>query len=115
MGRGTSWELTAIKLLHTSFWLAFVTAIVYILYCSIYHISNVWLALSVALVLGEGVVLVLSGGICPLTRVAKRYSANHDPGFDIFLPAWLLRRHKLILGTIFVVGLILNLARNISW
>lgn len=111
--RSNQRALTAIRVLHTAIWALVMLAIVYILYCSIFHIENALLALSIVLVVGEGIVLVVSGGICPLTRLARRYSDDPDPGFDIYLPGWVLRRHKLILGGLFALGLLLNLIRNV--
>ena len=55
----------------------------------------------------------VSGWTCPLTRLARRYTDDPEPGFDIYLPGRMLRHHRLILGALFVIGLLLNLIRNV--
>lgn len=107
--------LVWIRAVHTALWGLVFTSIIYVLYCSIYQIQNHLVTVAIGIVLLEGLVLILNEGTCPLTNLAKRYSDNHELGFDIYLPQWILRRHKLILGTVFGVGLALNLIRNVSF
>lgn len=64
-----------------------------------------WAAALIAVMLGECLVLALNGGRCPLTDWAARYTANRADNFDIYLPVWLARYNKAILGTIFAVNL----------
>jgi hypothetical protein len=107
--------LVGIRVLHTFIWALFFSAVLYILYCSIYHIENWLVTLCVLMVVLEGLLLFFNRGICPLTSLAKRYTDNHELGFDIYLPQWLLRRHKLVLGTAFLLALAINLFRNVSF
>ena len=62
-----------------------------------------WVWIGLALVGAEVLVLVLFRLACPLTVVARRYSASQAPNFDIYLPAWIARYNKLIYGAIMVV------------
>ena len=107
--------LVGIRILYTFVWALFLCAILYILYFSIYHVENWLLTLCILIVVLEGVLLFLNKGTCPLTSLAKRYTDNHEPGFDIYLPQWILRNHRLILGTTLLVALALNLIRNVSF
>ena len=95
--------LVAIKLLHTAVWLFFNVVIFYLL-CAVFsgRIDR-WVWIGLALVGAEVLVLVLFRLACPLTVVARRYSASQAPNFDIYLPAWIARYNKLIYGAIMVV------------
>jgi hypothetical protein len=94
-------------------WLFFVTAIFYILYSGLTgDIKSItWIA--IALVLGEGLVLLLFKSFCPLTLVARKYSDSKKDNFDIYLPNWLARHNKLIFTIIYLVGVLLVLIRVI--
>jgi hypothetical protein len=107
--------LTAIKVLHTAVWALAMAAIVYILYASIFHIEGPLLTLAVVLVGAEVIVLLVNGWVCPLTRLARRYSDDPDPAFDIYMPRWMVRHHRFILGILFVLGLVLNLIGNVQF
>jgi hypothetical protein len=104
--------LTAIRILHTAVWALVMAAIAYVLYASILHLEGPLLTLALLLVGAETVVLLLNGWVCPLTRLARRYSDDPDPAFDIYLPRWVVRHHRLILGILFAGGLALDLIRN---
>jgi hypothetical protein len=41
---------------------------------------------------------------CPLTAVARRYTAERSANFDIYLPASLAAYNELIFGPLFVAG-----------
>lgn len=100
-------KLTFIKLTHTAIWIAFVTIIVYILYCGLADDITAYTGIAVGLVILEGLVLLLFRGSCPLTLMARQYSASQKNNFDIFLPEWLALYNKLIFSGLYVVGLIL--------
>jgi hypothetical protein len=105
--------LTIIRILHTAVWALVMAAIVYILYANIFHLEGPLLTLAMLLVVAEVIVLLVNRWVCPLTRLARRYSDDPDPAFDIYLPGWVVRHHRLILGILFAAGLILNLIRNV--
>ena len=58
------------------------------------------------MVIVEGLVLLVFGGRCPLTILARTYSDSDRDNFDIFLPNWLARYNKLISTTVYIVGLV---------
>ncbi len=102
----TALKLFLVKLFHTAIWVFFVTVIFYILYCGLANRITIYTLIAVGLVVVEGLVLLVFGGRCPLTIVARHYSDSDRDNFDIFLPIWLARYNKLIFTTLYVVGLV---------
>ena len=98
--------LFSIKLTHTVIWLFMVAVIGYVLYCGLADKVNVCTWIAIGLVVAEGLVLLVFGGRCPLTIIARKYSSLDRDNFDIFLPNWLARYNKVIFSTVYVVGLI---------
>ena len=95
--------LTAIKLLHTVIW-AFVAGTILVLPVTGVLRRFRWALILTVIVLLEFGVLVLNGGRCPLSDWAARFTADHAPNFDIFLPVWLAEHNKLIFSVLFVAG-----------
>src|SRR5688572_6403614 len=106
-------KLTLIKCLHTLIWCMFVSLIMYVLWSGITSNVSVYSWASVALVVGEGLVLLMFKGSCPLTIVARKYSNSSMDNFDIYLPNWLAKYNKWIFGTLFIVGVILLIISSI--
>ncbi|CAN5507609.1 hypothetical protein BH09BAC4_BH09BAC4_12780 [soil metagenome] len=100
-------KLNSIKLTHTAIWIAFVTIIVYILYCGLVDNITAYTGIAIGLVMLEGLVLLAFRGSCPLTIMARQYSTSRKNNVDIFLPEWLAQYNKLIFTGLYVVGLIL--------
>lgn len=90
-------KLMLIKLLHTAIWLFYVIVILYIFYAAIIDRIDIYFLIAICLVLFEGIVLLINGWHCPLTRIGEKYSRNVSVGFDIFLPTWLAKHNKTIL------------------
>ena len=106
-------KLIAIKLLHTAVWIFFNMVISYLLYAVIVGRIDRWVWIGLALVGAEVLVLLTFRMACPLTLVARRYSASQSSNFDIYLPEWIARHNKLIYGAIMVgviAGLVCRLA-----
>jgi hypothetical protein len=61
----------------------------------------VWIG--IALIVLEGVVLLIFKKMCPLTIIARKYSDSAKDNFDIYLPNWLAKYNKLIYTTFFVI------------
>ncbi|HYQ56205.1 MAG TPA: hypothetical protein VEP89_02580 [Draconibacterium sp.] len=104
-------KLLIIKLIHTLVWGFFVAVIFYILYSGITNTVNRYTWIGIGLIFGEGLVLLLFKMYCPLTVLARRYSASEKDNFDIFLPNWLARHNKLLFTTIFAAGLLIVILR----
>ncbi|MBT8283984.1 MAG: hypothetical protein HKO75_01260 [Flavobacteriaceae bacterium] len=100
-------KLLTIKIIHTVIWLFFVVVIFYVLYSGITGKVNTYTWIAIALVIGEGLTLLIFKMFCPLTLMARKYSDSDKDNFDIFLPNWLAKNNKLIFTSLFVVGVIL--------
>lgn len=107
-------KLILIKLLHTAIWLFYALIILYTLYAAIIDRIDFYFIIVVCLVLVEGVVLLINGWRCPLTRIGKHYSKDVSVGFDIFLPKWLAKYNKTIFTIIFSVSIILAIYRILT-
>jgi hypothetical protein len=63
-------------------------------------------AWAAGVVLVEVVVLGLNKGECPLGPMVARRTTDRRANFDIYLPAWLAARTKVIFGTLYCTGVI---------
>lgn len=79
----------------------------YIIYAGIMWIFDIYLYISIWLLIVETLVLVINKWTCPLTIIAESHTENRDSNFDIYLPNWLAKYNKIIFGTIFIIGLLL--------
>jgi hypothetical protein len=98
-------KLIILKLLHSVIWIVFNVIIFYLLWAAITNHLDIFFWIGCALVGLEGIVLLLYQNHCPLTILARRYSASTQDNFDIFLPNWLARHTKLIYTSIMVAVL----------
>lgn len=74
--------------------------------CGLANQLSTYTWIATGLVIVEGLVLLVFGGRCPLTILARTYSDSNRDNFDIFLPNWLTRYNKLISTTVYIVGLV---------
>ena len=109
-----SQKLIAIKSLHTLIWLFFVVAIFSVLYAGIMDRVTALTWVAIALVVGEGIILLIFKMFCPLTVWARRYSSSTKDNFDIYLPNWLARHNKLIFTTLYILGVVAVLLRTFA-
>ena len=86
-----------------------VVAIFYILVSGINKTFDLYLWISVGLVVFECLVLVINRWTCPMTPMAMKYTSNRSANFDIFLPNWMARYNKVIFGPLAIMGLVLVL------
>ena|SRR5689334_17208661 len=107
----TSRKLVLVKLCHSAIWVFFNLVIFYMLYAVITDRVDRWVWVGLALVGLETLVLLLFRSHCPLTLVARRYSASERANFDIYLPEWLARYNKTIYGLIMLVIIVLLILR----
>ena len=106
--------LRAVKALHTVIWALFASCIVAIPVVAWREQLGLALVLT-AIVAVEVAVLVVNGMRCPLTAVARRYTDDHSDNFDIYLPRWLARYNKLLFGSLYLIGVLLTVARWQGW
>lgn len=104
-------KLKTIKTLHTLIWLFYNAVIFYMLYAVLANRLDSWLWIGFGLVLLEGLVLLLFGWTCPLTLLARKYSASARDNFDIYLPNWLARHTKVIYTSLAVLIAVMALVR----
>ncbi len=104
-------KLLYLKLIHTIIWTFFVFVIFYILYSGIFDRINVYTFIAIGLVVLEGIILILFSWKCPITVVGRKYTDDHEAGFDIFLPKWVAKNNKTIFGTLFGIGTFIVILR----
>jgi hypothetical protein len=106
-----SYKLIVVKTIHTLVWIVFNVVIFYLLYAVMMDKIDKWVWICLALILLEGLVLLAFKNICPLTIVARNYSASQKANFDIFLPNWLAKYNKEIYTTIVVAAVLILVYR----
>jgi hypothetical protein len=99
--------LAAIRLVHTLIYVVMAVAVFTIIYCGIVDRIDWLLYLSLGLVVGECVVFIGNGMVCPLTNMAKAHGAEKGYVFDAFLPERWTRYTPFVFGFLFFVGLVL--------
>ena len=100
-------RLLLIKTLHTIIWAFFVALIGYILYGGLTGNLTTYTWIASGLVIAEGLTLLLFRNRCPLTLLARNYSASAKDNFDIFLPNWLARNNKRLFTALYLLGMAL--------
>ena len=103
--------LFLIKTVHTVVWLILASTTVYILYSGLFDDVTIYTWIAIAMIIGEGIVLLFFNWSCPLTVIARKYSDSQKDNFDIFLPNWLAKHNKTIFTAIFIAGVVLVLTR----
>jgi len=98
--------LVAIKLLHTVIWVMLSAVNHYLFYAVITDRIDRWFWWGLGLFGLEIATLLLFRMSCPLTVVARRYSASQHANFDIHLPEWFARHNKTIDSVIMGVVLL---------
>ena len=106
-------KLAIVKVIHTAIYVLMATATVYVLIAGItgHHDVAVWVA--IGLVGLEGAVFFGSGMRCPLTTLARKYGDPTGHVGDTLFPEALTRYTFRAFGTLYVVGLLLILARTL--
>lgn len=101
-------KLTIVRVIHTAVWVFMVAVLTYIYYAVISNRIDYWLWICFGIIFLECIVLVIFRMSCPLTLIARKYSASTKDNFDIFLPEWLARHNKLIFTILLllIIGLL---------
>lgn len=99
-------KLFVIKAIHTLVWIFFNAVLFYMAYAVMVNKIDRWVWIGFALILLEGMVLLMFNNICPLTVIARKYSDSPKANFDIYLPNWLAKHNKLIYTSIFILIMI---------
>jgi len=93
-----------VKVVHTAIFVVLSACVLYVLYSGATARVTTWTWVAVAAIVVEGVALALSGGRCPLTRLAERLGATDGAVADLFLPKWFADRIFPICGSAFLIG-----------
>lgn len=96
-------KLKLIKFIHTIIWVFFNVVLFYMAYAVIVNKIDKWVWIGIALILLEGIVLLIFKKMCPLTIIARKYSDSPKDNFDIYLPNWLAKYNKLIYTSFFIL------------
>lgn len=102
-------KLFWIRLIHSIIIALMSVNIFYVFYCGLSGVRGPFLTFAIAVVALEGIILLLSGRRCPLTKLAQKYGDNHERFYDSFLPKRLTPFVVPGLTLIFVLGLVLVL------
>ena len=96
-------KLILVKTFHTLVWLFFNVVLLYMAYAVFVNKIDKFVWIGIGLIVLEGIVLLISNKVCPLTIVARKYSDTTKDNFDIYLPNWLAKWNKLIYTTLFIL------------
>ena len=109
---GINNRLRTIKIIHTIIWIFFNVVLFYMAYAVIVDKMDKFVWIGIALIITEGIVLLIFRKMCPLTIMARKYSESTQDNFDIYLPNWLAKYNKPIYTTFFVaiiIGLVFRI------
>lgn len=107
-------SLRAVKTLHTVVW-AFFAGCILLVPVYAWRGDLRTAGVLIGLVSVEVAIILANRWRCPLTGVAARYTDDRRDNFDIYLPLWLARYNKEVFGVLFVLGVLLTVARWRGW
>ena len=110
----SSHKLLTIKAMHTVIWVFFVLIILYILYSAIVDRIDILTWIAIALIVVEGIILLINDWRCPLTILGEKYTEQTDVGFDIFLPRWVAKNNKTIFTSLYSIGVVIVIYRLLT-
>lgn len=97
--------IVVVKSGHTVIFLGMAACVFHILYAGLTGSVSTLTMISIAVILFEGLVLLVNRGRCPLTDLAESLGSEHGSVSDIFLPAWFTPHIPAVFSTLFVIGL----------
>jgi hypothetical protein len=106
--------ITFIKIVHTAVWGIMTTAVFYVGYSVFWMKFNEPFFISLALIVTEILVILVNSWRCPLTAIARRYTSEEAPNFDIFLPRIIAKYNKEIFSVILSLILIVYIYNSIK-
>ncbi len=107
-------SITFIKSAHTLAFIALSVANLLVLYSALTGRVTATTGVAMALVLGEGIVLILNGWSCPLTTYAEKLGAVSGQVTDIFLPKWFADRIFSTCGGLLAFSVLLFIIRYVA-
>jgi hypothetical protein len=107
-------KLVLIKIIHTIVWIFFNGVLAYLFYAAISNRVDKWTWIGLGLFVLEGLILLMYRMMCPLTVIARKYSASTRANFDIYLPEWLAKHNKLIYSGLLLAAIIILAYRLVN-
>jgi hypothetical protein len=98
--------IAGIKLVHTAIFVVIMSFIVHFAYSGIRNRASRWTLATLGLAVGEGIVLGVNGGRCPLAVVVEDLGSEHSEVADIFLPSWVAQHIAHISTALLGVGFV---------
>lgn len=105
--------MLGIKVLHSLIFFAMSGGVFYLLYSAFTGRITRWTWIVIAAVVGEGGVLLLFGGTCPLRLLAEELGEESGSVTDIFLPRWLASRIFVIFTPLAILGMTIIVLRTL--
>jgi len=100
-----------IRAVHTLIAAFFIFCIGLIYYFALAGKSSPWIVWIIAVLLAEGVVLVVNQGKCPLSFLHRKYG-DDKKFYDLFFPEKIAPYAAHILGAATIIGIILLLVKH---
>ena len=97
--------IVLVKSVHTVVFLGMAACVFHTLYAGLTGSFSTLTVVSIAVILFEGLVLLVNRGRCPLTDLAEHLGSGHGSVSDIFLPAWFTPHIPVVFSALFTIGL----------
>jgi hypothetical protein len=103
-----------IRFIHSGIFIFLLACLAYALYSAISNQINQWTWVAIGLIFVEGLILLYFNWRCPLTTWAENRGAENGAVADLFLPKALADHLFQICGFVYVVTVVIVIARWLS-
>ena len=103
--RRSAVAIVLVKSVHNVIFLGMAFCVFHTLYAGLTGRISALTMVSIAVIIFEGLVLLVNHGRCPLTDLAESLGSEHGSVSDIFLPAWFTPHIPVVFSTLFAIGL----------
>jgi hypothetical protein len=105
--------ITFIKAIHTFIWIVMTMSVFFIGYSVFIMSFNALFYICMFLLVMETIVILVNSWRCPLTNIARRYTNEDAPNFDIYLPRIIAKYNKEIFSVILFLILLLYIYNSV--
>jgi hypothetical protein len=106
-------SITLIKVAHSLIFVSMAASILYTFYSGLTNRISRLTTMSIAAVIGEGLIFLMHKGRCPLTDLVEDLGSEHGSVSDIFLPTRFAARIPILFSPLFAIGLAAIGARRV--